>query len=409
MVSRKIRPPALAAVILLLAGAVRPVFPQEAAAAGGDGNIYFYTRTEGGETVFVQHLSWGRAAHAKTYEITVERRRGPGWERAFHAAVRDAFVEFSFPAAEYRYQIQVYDFLNRPAGNTGWHEFSILPALRPELSGWDPVEIKKRASHPPAITLRGNNLSPRARVFLRERAAGTLVEPLTARGVESMDALTLSFDPENLSPGGYDIWVINPGGLETSGGPLTVRVSPAAAGFSRLSFQAGYAPLTPFGGAVFDVFQNFAPLGFYGRGGVFLLKAGSFEAGGEFALVWNYLEESRREFQAQAQILETRFNLLARQGLPPEGLFVNLRLGGGLSSLLDFYFAQDGLESRRFRGIYLSFGGDLSLQWFPVKKPSKYAPFFAEAGLGYTRIALPAGNTAPPGLLRFFAGLGAEF
>lgn len=378
----------------------------ESPSSGKNENIFSYTKIEDGETVVIQHLSWQGAAHARTYKITLEREGDSGWEMLLQNSTGETFIEFSFPGGVYRYQIQAYDFLNRPAGNTDWHVFSILTALKPEIENFTPGTLQKSGDTPNMITLRGKDFSPEARVFLRDKKTGREIAPLAAMVSRDLQTLNIRFDPAEIPAGSYDICVINPGDLSVETGPLVVRITLSTTiGFT---FQAGYAPLAPLYGRVFTIFPGFTPLGLYARAGILPLKTGALDGGVEFSLFWNSLDQNSTEYQARAQLLESRFNLLARYALPIESLVANLRLGGGLVYFLNFNFDDEYGIAGSFGGFYFSAGGDLSLQWFPMKKPPKRASFFVEAGIGYTHV-ITAKDKTQPGFLRFFAGAGAKY
>ncbi|MDR0599491.1 MAG: hypothetical protein LBG84_05340 [Treponema sp.] len=403
----------LSALVLWTLLCRAPVFAPPALGAqtpGGAGAFVTITKKdETGATIFIQRLSWGKAEYARAYEVTVERQSDSGWEREVQEKTQEPFIELSLSSGEYRYQIQAYDFLNRPAGNSGWKRFSVLAALKPEIDSFSPAQITRGGVKvPPPLVLRGKDFSPGAKVFLRDRNTGAVVEPMRAQVNETREFIELSLDLKTLRIGeDYDIQVVNPSGLEALAGPLKVRFSLAeSVGFT---FQGGYTPLLPLPyGTMGDLFFGIDPLGFYLRAGLLPLRAGPLDGGIELSLLWNLLRKDGMGYQARAHFLENRLNLLARGAVIPERLFVNLRLGGGLTYLINLNFTDEDGASRRFSGFYYSAGSDLSLQWFPVRGPSKFASLFVEAGLGYNLIFI-TGEGARNGMLRFFTGVGAKY
>jgi len=86
-----------------------------------------------GELRFHQRLTWSTDRYAFRYEVVIERQDDEG---VYHEFVRESrntyFLEVSLPEGNYRYQVIVYDFLNRNGGESPWLSFSINPAFDPE-------------------------------------------------------------------------------------------------------------------------------------------------------------------------------------------------------------------------------------------------------------------------------------
>ena len=86
-------------------------------------------------------------------------------------------------------------------------------------------------------------------------------------------------------------------------------------------------------------------------------------------------------------------------------MFVNVRLGAGITSLLDFRYAEQ-YTSEPFFGIYISAGAEASFQWFPFTASKIFQPLFVESGVGYTHTF---NENTQIDYLTIFLGIGAKF
>jgi hypothetical protein len=87
---------------------------------------------------FVQMLRWQEQESALYYTVEIDRQAGENWEEAVRGETETAFFEVSLAPGTYRYRVQVYDFLGRPAETADWIQFNVLLAKQPELSRFSP-------------------------------------------------------------------------------------------------------------------------------------------------------------------------------------------------------------------------------------------------------------------------------
>jgi hypothetical protein len=446
---------------LLLPGLLRGQEPGPS--AGGS----FYIDRSGEEERFIQRLVWERADYAYRYEIALEARDDSGAYAEIRREFRtENFIELSLVPGLYRYRITVYNLLNRPAGSSQWIYFRVLPALQPELYSFT-QEFLPSGEGGTALVLQGKNLQEGAELYLRPmEPGGDPVAPLAS--VTEGDRARLVFDRESLAPGRYRAHIRNPGGLETSlditvmppppvvddGAPAGVDDAPAAeiaaadttgpetaaaeegdadtateaagiadagaaegstadaadAGavpprFFDLNISAGYAPLIPLYGYLFDPFNGLYPLGFSARLEFIPFRRSWGDLGVELAPSWNMLRADATKMQMGTVYL----NGLYQWWFPNQAMALIFRLGGGVGL---FYGTRDsGLSSGSIFTWVLSVDGGIAFRWyvktiqnFRRKSPSS---LYVEIGLEYGHFF--AADSPQPGYIRPVLGLGWRF
>jgi len=175
----------------------------------------------------VQRFSWEHDEYASAYEARVERRDDAGvFTEIERKLTNDDFVEFSLSAGFYRYRVQAYDLLDRPAGNPPWIFLEIIPALRPELLDINPKQLY--LDEEGVLVISGRNFGLGARIYLELRGSPGDQEQITPR--EFIPAGSgggrLVFGSAQLKEGIYDVHIQNPGGLSSSRGPLNIVPRP---------------------------------------------------------------------------------------------------------------------------------------------------------------------------------------
>jgi hypothetical protein len=374
------------------------------------GGVYSYVRNDRGESTFVQHISWQGANYVRRYEVIVEQETNGAegvFEQIFKESTREIFVELSLTGGRYRYKIIAYDLLMRPGSFTEWRYLTVITILKPEITGFVPIQILLDESAQYRVVVTGRNFFSTAQVFLRERSNGNIIEPALVQVDTNFQTLVLTFDTGQLAAGNYEIHIVNPGSLEASSETFTVKLPPRG---QLLTASAGYAPIIPFqSGQFFSFFnQSFVPVGAYMRFNTLPANFSWGNLGGEIAAFWNYLSHETTDIQMQSHILTARVSALVQKPLPNETMFVNVRIGAGIISLLDFRYSYQQYTSEPFFGMYFSAGAEASFQWFPFTASKILKPLFMESGIGFTH-AFTSDDSMQIDYLTFFLGIGAKF
>jgi hypothetical protein len=361
----------------------------------------FYLEDTGGAFRFVQRFSWLPEEYAAFYEVVIQKRDDDGnWITSFSDFTEDDFIELSLPPGSYRYRVRAYDLMERPAGNPEWVSFEILPALRPVLERFSPTRFSPGGGAALILTVSGRDLAEAAefRLVRKSPAGSPGIPPLERREGPAGTGTVLVFDGARLSPGTYELVVVNPGGLSDSLG--TLRVYPDA--MPRFAFSGGYGPLIPLYGGLHELLDApFFPAGAYGQFSFLPARAGSAGLGLETGIYWTRLSSGYRgglqEYDVSGHYMGVEVYGIAQQRLNRR-LALTLRLGGGLFSILGFEKKAPGYRDGRTNALVPVAGGGLSLRLFLS------GPFFADLGAEYTHFF--SADDSPPGYLRPFAGIG---
>jgi hypothetical protein len=264
------------------------------------------------------------------------------------------------------------------------------------------------------IVVLGKNFSAESRVFLREIPRGTsqrdiakakIITPSRIQASRDLTMLVLTVDASLFKASGYEIHIINPGEFQTSQGIFLAKKPPAG----QMFFAAlGYSPFFPLSQSVlFENFpQKFFPAGAYGRFGIVPFKFTWGNLGADFSAFVDFLSHDWPDFQQRAWMLQTHLNALYQKKLL-DTLVFNARLGGGITSLLDFRYIYDDGTSDGFNSFYISASGEASAQWFPFKSNSFAGNLFAEAGFRISAVFMP--EEAWMNYLGITVGFGAKF
>jgi hypothetical protein len=420
-----------------------PLFGQEGEYSAGTGaspaetgeSSFYIERTGEGER-FIQRLVWEAADHVYRYEVRIEGQDGSGeYAEVLREFRTENFIELSLPPGLYRYRIQVYNLLNRPAGDSEWIYFRVFPALQPELYSFT-QEFAPSREGLTEIILHGMNLLEGAEVYLTSSEKGG--NPIVPRTyLPEGESARLVFDAGALMPGKYRARIRNPGGLESSleitvepppantPGAAVSSGEPAPAGDARDTTAGGespaedfrpsrsfdfyisaeYAPLVPLYGYLFGPFDHaIYPMGFSVRIGFIPFKRSWGDLGVEAVPYWNMLKTDA----ATVQLGALHLNGIYQRRLPNHMMSLVFRLGAGIHLL---YGVSGGSQSSASIFTWLSsVNGGLSFRWiiptiYNLKWVS-YNSFYFEIGVEYTHVF---SKDPPPGYVKPILGAGWKF
>jgi hypothetical protein len=383
---------AFVSVLFLAAGLLAaPLAAQETM------GTYFVRQSETGEQTIVQRLSWPDDENAARYEVAVERESSGAFAEIHRESAERAYIDISLGPGRYRYHVRVFNLLNQFEYATNWASFNIILALQPEIAAYTPDILYIHEDYRREFRLTGKNLVEDGEAYLVPLDAQA--RPIAPEAyIPSGETALLVFNVTDLPPGAYRILVRNPGGLEASAGP--VDLEPFRPYDVQLS--AGYAPLLPLYGYLFDTFEAFAPLGTDLRLSFVFLKRQWGFLGVETNFHLHYLSADSKNAGISAYITGGELSLLYRKLLPPRRLVFNARLGAGISAApLHLVFDYKNYTSEPLTSwVPLAVLG-VSLEW-------RFLPFlYAEWGADY--VHLFSRDTPQPGFLRPFLNLGWNF
>jgi hypothetical protein len=388
---------------LILAAVTVPAQETEEPVPAEQGS-YSYFERDGDAVRFTQHFSWEAQSYVRRYEISVEAKEADGsYTELARESTEDNFIEFSLPVGLYRYRVQVYDLLGRPAGEPQWIDVEILPAIQPEIADFSPRGFYLDEDYLWEIDLRGENFLPRSELYLRsiggnENRNERRIVPARYIPASNGRSAKIEFAERQLVPGRYELYTVNPGGLENFLGGFTIAYQKPF----DFNLSLGWLPAVSTTGE-FNAFvgKPFHPLGFGARASFMFFKRPWGYFGTELAPSYFYV--SRKDgYNFHAHIPSLHLNAVFQEWFPNRIMAVNFRIGAGLTLMYDvsFDFGSAG-ASVPFNTLLLSMDGGVSFLWF-IRKP-----FFLEAGIEYLQVF--STDSAWPGYVRPFISIGRQF
>jgi hypothetical protein len=346
----------------------------------------------------IQRLSWFRDENDFRYEVIIEKQDENGFYIQILREDRtENFIEVSLAMGRYRYQVLVYNLLDRLEYSTNWAVFSIARARLPVLDRIRPSYlVLTGADELLTIELKGTNLLPESELSLHPAGAeGSPVLPVEYTAFPSENGGQVVFRSADLAAGRYELYIRNPGGFEAKR-ECVVRKRPPF----DLFVSASYTPAFPVYGYLNDFFDGgIYPQGFSLRADFLPLRRPWGDLGMGAFVSWNYLSATQTGLDASARILNTHLNLLYQYTLSPR-LVLTVRLGGGQTSVMDLSYDLNGIVQDPFSTWMFSLAGGVSLKWL-------FHPHgFAELGLDYANLFAVDG---PQGLLLPFIGAGWKY
>jgi hypothetical protein len=390
-------PPGAAFISVLFCAAgllAAPLAAQETTGA------YFVRESETGEQTIVQRLFWPGDENASRYEVAVEREDAGVFAEIHRESTDNDYIDISLGPGKYRYHVRVFNLLNQFEYVTNWASFSIILALQPEIAAYAPNVLYIYEDHRWELRLEGTNLVEDGEAYLvpleGPAAPAQFITP--EKYVPSGKGALLAFNNANLRPGVYRVLVRNPGGLEASAGPVNIDAFRPPS----IELSAGYAPLLPLYGYLFDTFDKFALLGMDLRGAFVFFKQPWGFLGVEANFNLNYLKTNSDNADISAFITGSTVSLLYKKLLPLRSFVFNARLGGGISvAPLRLVFDYGNYTSDPLTSWVPQAALGVSLEW-------KFTAFFyAELGADY--VHLFSRDSPQPGFLLPFFNVGWKF
>jgi len=225
-------------------------------AAQDAGYIIDYTEEQ---PRIIQTLVWENDEYSMYYNVQIQFFHEEGYDESkglpsgyyehLTTTITDNFIEVSLTPGRYRYNVTPYDFLGRQGESSGWIEFEIIEAYRPVIERYLPQAFYLDQKTERALHIRGFNLFEESQVFLRSSAQD--VRPIKI-DTPNENRMTLFFDDETLPAGVYDIYIVNPGGIESITKDFTI-------GYQKwvdIFLKTIYTPIIPVYGQLNEIFTG---------------------------------------------------------------------------------------------------------------------------------------------------------
>jgi hypothetical protein len=347
---------------------------------------YFIDNSEG-EPVFKQRLVWDKDEYVLKYEVVIQIFSGQYSE--YYSEITDkTFIEVSLPPGKYRYSVTPYDLLGQKGDASGWEEFSINVAFQPEITKITPDFFYLDQFHERVLIISGNNIFNDSVIYLRNDENELI--PVN-KVVTNNSSVRLTFDDEALVPGIYEIYIKNPGGLDTFLGGFFIGYHKKFEAFLKL----GYNPAIPVYGRVQEMFgtQLYYP-GVTLRLELLSSERASFKAGLEFVTSFYYLNNvlnDSMDSNISMSLLDFNINISMQSRFNHLRNAISFSFGFGItSSNTNFNDLSEDLEYSSGKDqtghVNLSVTGLFLI----------YRNFFFETGIDYTHYFSNASGLLKP-------------
>jgi len=363
----------------------------------------YYLDTSGDAPRFFQRLFWYEDEYALSYEVLIQKynvRAHRWYNETLQKTTTENFLVVSLSPGKYRYRVIPYDLFGRPAEESEWRDFEITPGLFPSIKEIYPTTFfldQRRQER--ILYITGKNISLESEVYLRSDHGS--IYPIKIE-VSGRGELKLSFDDYSLIPGVYEVYVKNPGGLETSHIFAVSYKKPL-----DLFFKTLWSPVVPLYGAMnqaldMDFYPAGATLSFEAisskrsdlNGGLEINAAG-FAVNRVLTFKKNIddIFDSLRYADTGAAWMEVNLNIVMQKRFLQGRLAASLRFGSGAT----FMSASGDYET----DMSPLFQGNVGLSAMYLLNEILYI----EAGMDFTHVF----STEPQGLLKPRLGLGWQF
>ena len=207
----------------------------------------YFLDYEGPQVRIFQRLVWDIIdEYALNYEIVIQVYNN-GYRDYYTETTTGFHINISLPPGFYRYSVTPYDYLGRRGEESDWEEFVVLAAHRPRIERFAPYAFFLDQDFPRVLNIAGFNFLTESEIYLR--GANNNLIPIEVTIVNRRRA-QLIFDDKTLIDGLYDIYIKNPGNLESHlGGFLVSYRKPL-----DLFIKAAYTPVVPVYGDLKELF-----------------------------------------------------------------------------------------------------------------------------------------------------------
>ena len=303
-------------------------------------NEGFFIDNSGDEPRFFQRLAWSADEYVLYFEVLIQRQEFFEYRDYYNISTEENFLTVSLPPGTYRYSVTPRNLLGQKGEMSEWRPFEVLPAYKPSIENFFPLAffMDKRAER--VLEITGNNLLEESDFFLS--GVDNSLFPIDKEILDTNTA-RLYFDDFTLIPGDYDIYVKNPGGLETIVEGFKVAYSKPVDFFLKLSWM----PIIPIYGEMYDIFGS----KLYAAGMALNFEAvstrrGSFNGGLEVSISGNFINPVFSANSGMENItdgflnsfygmswIETNINMLMRKQFLQRLMAFTFRFGIGLTSI----------------------------------------------------------------------------
>lgn len=295
---------------------------------------YYIQDTADGAT-FIQTFRWEANPYVQKYVFIIEKlNKRNKWEQIDKKETETNSVEESLTAGEYRYKLELYNFLGYVELETEWQAVSITKAYQPKISSVSPRTVFLEEQQDGIFTIDGEELSEDTTIVIQ---AGTnILDGKIIQTSRRKNSIKFQVNPDDLDTGKYTITAKNPGGLTDVNKDLRIQFKKP----TDFDFAGGYSPILILGDSNFkkyfestvypiaiDLKMTFIPLkkkfGYYGF---------------NFSNTILFLNTDNTAYSIKAGMLMSHIDFVFQKPLLNKKMFLEFHVGGGITTILNMQF-----------------------------------------------------------------------
>lgn len=291
-------------------------------------NLYYSFAENKNSISFTQTLKWEQVNYAKSYEVVLEKKNDvQEWAEYNEYKTETNILEISLNPGTYRYNISVWNPLNRKEAPSEWYEFTILQALKPEIKSFTPQDWFIADKEKGRLEVTGSNILTDSKITL-EKKDGSSTIPVIINTTED-GTIIFEFEETLLTKGDYIFHIKNPGGLVNTSPQFNVlRKRP-----TLLFLSVSMAPIMTLpGGKIQPYFDDKLHLkGLNATIGTlpFVLSYG--ELGAKIEVTANSYVKNTNDYNIEMLLVPVTVYLVYQLPVIGDKGFLDFALGAGLS------------------------------------------------------------------------------
>ncbi|MDR0289576.1 MAG: hypothetical protein LBI06_01415 [Treponema sp.] len=165
-----------------------------------------------------QRLVWSADKNTLRYEVIIEKEEGGQYHLLQQEFTELAHFEISLPPGRYRYRVIPYDLRNRPGQGSDWESLDVVFSPREQvLNVFSPYTFDLNENIEWTFYVSGEKLTPESEIYLYHSESSRIFVPILTE-ILNNDEAWLAFTYDQLIPGIYEVYFINPGDLEARKG-----------------------------------------------------------------------------------------------------------------------------------------------------------------------------------------------
>jgi hypothetical protein len=204
-------------------------------------SAHYFLDPDSEDPRFIQRLTWSGGTYALHCEIIIEKEESAGYVNYLNKITNSNFLDLSLPPGNYRFRVIPYDILGKPSEGSRWAEFKVFNAVKPEIFIPEEELEYYNDNQGSKFEINGRNIEPDAQVYFVNSKGERIIPSEIIRSYDG-SSLLVAFDKNKLVDGEYEVFIVNPGGLETSLGGINYKNYRERFGLMHYIFSVSFMP-----------------------------------------------------------------------------------------------------------------------------------------------------------------------